>query len=753
MKEKLFLLQDTKSNKEIYIPNDNFEFFIESINLDTGNVSTEKIESYSIHHNLVMVLIKDTKNRFSPFLVSSDHSLIVYDKIQKKYIKQDPISILQTKNRYCLVKEKELIEADDLEMDIDPFTTDAADFTVENNYTFSTSDGVFVQDTMAIFMPLTTEAQQEAAKLMNIRAFSNPYTKSRLVFEKDFKFAICLLTSTPNDRSNYWFHKKAKYKNKETTEGRLALYKPLENKISFDEVNKDDLEINSFISYLSDILTEEEIQAFAQHAVELSRKVLESIAISIDISDLEVSPEVEKQIELLKKDGKEFGKLSKDIQINVLKELSKKDNDIAKMLKCGVLKTQQYQQLVGIKGTVVDTASGELKNIAANFSLGLSPSQYFDAANGARSGVAARAIKTAIPGHLHRKLAFGLASVELDPTIHDCGTTRTIELTIQSDMTKKLLGRYIYYNAKKILLDRSNINSFVGKLVNLRSPIYCKSPKLCTTCYGESYKLLKSNQVGFIAAESLGERMVQQIMKIFHVGGVTEIIYTDPIKQIEENTNKKMNEILKYDSVKHEIYALDNLVITLSKDYYNLRYWKENEFLELEMLMGDMNVNNSDVPIVLDNPILLRTREVDEDSENYYVAFNKNEIVFKNLPETTEVEKTIKQLVAISEGRTHVHDVNHFLIKAYRNLRVLGDVYMVHIEVLISQLFRCGNNLSIPARLCPVWEPVLQPLTKIPYLESWVRSIEFERFKDGLITAITNPDRETKSVLDDLYFL
>ena len=60
----------------------------------------------------------------------------------------------------------ELIPISDLDISLDSNITVGYDLTVEDYYTFCTHDGVFIQDTMSVYHPLTNESQQEAKEKM-----------------------------------------------------------------------------------------------------------------------------------------------------------------------------------------------------------------------------------------------------------------------------------------------------------------------------------------------------------------------------------------------------------------------------------------------------------------------------------------------------------------------------------------------------------------------------------------------------------
>jgi hypothetical protein len=86
------------------------------------------------------------------------------------------------------------------------------------------------------------------------------------------------------------------------------------------------------------------------------------------------------------------------------------------------------------------------------------------------------------------------------------------------------------------LIDTYDPVSLDGKIVKLRSPLFCKSKKICHTCYGESFKLTKTPYVGLLAAQTIGERGTQVGMQAFHTGGAAQIKERNMLKDIVTNS-------------------------------------------------------------------------------------------------------------------------------------------------------------------------------------------------------------------------
>lgn len=169
--------------------------------------------------------------------------------------------------------------------------------------------------------------------------------------------------------------------------------------------------------------------------------------------------------------------------------------------------------------------------ITKSFGEGLPVSQYYAALHGARKGTIDRASATAKPGALTKELI----NTVIDNTIRskDCGTTRGALL---SSMEADIEGRFLAVDVplkngeivpKGTLISpqiRSRIKNDGPKKVLVRSPLYCNEIKgICATCYGLSERgslYSVGTNVGIIAGHALGEPITQMQMRTFHTGGV-----------------------------------------------------------------------------------------------------------------------------------------------------------------------------------------------------------------------------------------
>jgi hypothetical protein len=101
----------------------------------------------------------------------------------------------------------------------------------------------------------------------------------------------------------------------------------------------------------------------------------------------------------------------------------------------------------------------------------------------------------------------------LDEVGSDCKTKQTVEILI--DNPKEFLLRYIEENGKLILLTPNIVNSYKGKYVKMRSPMFCKSQKICNKCAGELYYKLGIPNFGLVS-NIIGTSILNLSMKLFH---------------------------------------------------------------------------------------------------------------------------------------------------------------------------------------------------------------------------------------------
>lgn len=245
-----------------------------------------------------------------------------------------------------------------------------------------------------------------------------------------------------------------------------------------------------------------------------------------------------------KKFDKHLEKIKPENDINTNLDIIKNNKSINKIIKSKPYYNyissgargsfDQMSQLVVSRGYVSNSNNEILPNlIKSNLVKGLNPEEYFYSSWGTRKGLLDTANQTALSGHFTRQLIYNSVSTVLGDE-DDCGTDEylTLDVSIRNsdgeldeNKTEKyartLIWRYIVAGKdnKLYLVTTENYKALMGKKIKVRSPIYCNSKHICKKCYGNLSNILHSDQIGIIAAQTLGERTTQLTLRSFHVSG------------------------------------------------------------------------------------------------------------------------------------------------------------------------------------------------------------------------------------------
>ena len=115
-------------------------------------------------------------------------------------------------------------------------------------------------------------------------------------------------------------------------------------------------------------------------------------------------------------------------------------------------------------------------------------------------------------------------SLLLNKNLKDCETKDYLNVYVKNlNKAKMLVNKYYLNNDKLELITLNKCSELVGQMLKVRSPIYCTSPEICLTCYGNTHKLNDSKYIGILGAQSLGECTTQLTLRTFHLSGVANI--------------------------------------------------------------------------------------------------------------------------------------------------------------------------------------------------------------------------------------
>ncbi len=405
----------------------------------------------------------------------------------------------------------------------------------------------FDGDQMAVHLPLTAEAREEAATIMlSSRNLLKPATGDPItgptmdivwgcyyltyiapedtpdVYFSDFEEALLAysLRRISLQKNIHILQKEGDQKYLATSAGRIIFNQIFQGKMPFINGVMDKKMLNKIIG---EYLEKYGIQTTSQLLDDMKEMGFRYITKSglswgmDDVPDLndkkviiedaeKLVDETTEQFEMgLLTDSERYTKVV-DIWTQVKEKIAKisqsslpKNGPVATMLDSGSRGNwSQLTQIVGMKGLVTNPV-GEIIElpIKKSFKEGFGVLEYFISTHGARKGLSDTALRTANAGYLTRRLVD--VSQEIITRIEDCGTHEGIVIPKAADLKDRIEGRFAAEDvvdpkskkvlaAKDTLLDKyivAAIEKSAVPSVKIRSLLSCESPKgVCVKCYG-----------------------------------------------------------------------------------------------------------------------------------------------------------------------------------------------------------------------------------------------------------------------------
>lgn len=176
-----------------------------------------------------------------------------------------------------------------------------------------------------------------------------------------------------------------------------------------------------------------------------------------------------------------------------------------------------YKTMMLVKGPVLNNGTGEWEFLQSNYNDGIKKSEYAKFADSSVAGVYSRAKGVAIGGYTVKKFIATLQEVVAAKEGSDCGTTHTLSTYIDPYFIQTFIGMNIKEGSKVINLNSDTIGKYIGKRVNLFSPMYCKYPvpELCSKCIGTHAYKMNLRPIG-LASTKMGSTLMQKSLKAFH---------------------------------------------------------------------------------------------------------------------------------------------------------------------------------------------------------------------------------------------
>lgn len=476
----------------------------------------------------------------------------------------------------------------------------------------------FDGDTMALYVPVTQEAVDEALTTMlpSKNLFSPTHYGVMPVPDQDAVLGLYLATKW-GKKQNFTAMKETDvvdrikknvlkpsdvitYMGKETTAGRLLLHIGLPSAMKPHQDLLFNKEFRMAKGRMKAILTEiaknhpDEYNVAADHFKRYGHGLAYYEGASVKLDDFHDSVGLRDQIlKKYKKEESNIRRTEKNTKVRDQKVVNLYNKARGEMERLGKARyarlgnNNMYEWGIesGAKGNwnqisqmnfapllVQDPSKKDVPvAITKSFGEGLPLSQYWASLHGARKGTIDRASGTSDPGALTKDLVNTVIGYNI--TMEDCNTTKGIALDIKDSDVE---GRYLNSDVK--LKDNSVIrkgtplttieisrikNSKISQVV-VRSSLRCEARKgICQKCFGlnEAGKLHAiGTNIGTIAGHAIGEPVTQMQMRTFHTGGVGGDGLTDYFQAAKDlfNVPKKLRGAAVLSSESGAVSAIKN---------------------------------------------------------------------------------------------------------------------------------------------------------------------------------------------------
>jgi len=254
------------------------------------------------------------------------------------------------------------------------------------------------------------------------------------------------------------------------------------------------------------------------------------------------------------------------------------------------------------RGYVSDAFNNIVKTpIKHSLVEGLNEEEVFISCHGARKGLIDTAENVALSGHLTRRLVY-LGSNCRSSETEDCGTEEYLEVEITPYNKNAFINRWMLNESGELILNKSSLDKYEGKVINFRSPIHCKDKSgICKMCLGPIFEgSTKTKQIGVLSAQTLGELSTQLVLRTFHFSGSASFDKESKNKEKNKDISNDLSAVLKIFSNSYPYSSEKPTHKDIIKELFTIyqRHRKDIKHVFIEIIVGEMlYVNPESIPI------------------------------------------------------------------------------------------------------------------------------------------------------------
>lgn len=310
-----------------------------------------------------------------------------------------------------------------------------------------------------------------------------------------------------------------------------------------------------------------------------------------------------------------------------------------------------YKTINVMRGSVFNNTTKKYDVVESSLMSGVKKKDITAFSNSVLEGAYPSAVGTADAGYMAKIILALLQSEHIDPNPDsDCGTEKTIPLTVTKKNTKYLLFRYINDNGKKVLTDLHNINNYIGKTVQLYSPQCCERDAICGKCAGRVFHNLGVTNVGLLVTQ-VTQKMLNIKLKSKHDLSQNAGIIPKEYLFLQDNNLCSVEDGIMKNKAKVKFFIprlfeeLDGFVreptVVSCMGIFPVKFYDKND----QEILSTMLI----VPAVLDFNIY---DDIQEDMDNYIITYEAgSDICSLGIQKTVaNVEYFINQIYLYSKS-------------------------------------------------------------------------------------------------------
>jgi hypothetical protein len=188
-----------------------------------------------------------------------------------------------------------------------------------------------------------------------------------------------------------------------------------------------------------------------------------------------------------------------------------------------------YKNTQVMVGPIKDPITDQYQISTSSLSEGIPVDEFHTYANTLVMASYSRGVSTQDGGAKTKYLFAAMQSVVLDEPDSDCGTTLSIQIIIDQKNYRSFLYQYtVEPDGALTLLTLDNIRTYMGRVINVRSPMTCRSRKICNKCAGELFYKIGIKNIG-LTVTKITSTLLNLALKQMHDTSM-KVTHIDPFK-------------------------------------------------------------------------------------------------------------------------------------------------------------------------------------------------------------------------------